>query len=197
MNELSLKIKSYMSEYRYLHTLSVVKECKNLAKLFNIGDRDLTLAAYLHDITKEMSIKDQIVLCSEFGCTPDKNTLNSPKTLHSYSAVFLIKKDFPEYASEEVLLAVKSHTTGRAEMSLIEKLLYLADYIEPTRKFEDCRKLREYFYGPTIDIYKKLDDTIYISLKTTIGSLLENNEYIHLDTLKAYNHFLKKKGEGE
>ena len=79
-------------------------------------------------------------------------------------------------------------------MSLNEKLLYLADYIEPTRKFEDCQTLRKYFYEPTDDICQRLDDTIFISLKKTISSLLENNEYVHLDTLKAYNHFSKTRG---
>ncbi len=184
-----------MSDYRYVHTLSVVEECKQLARLFNIDDKELTTAAYLHDITKEMSIDKQISLCEEYNSYPDDNYLKSPKTLHSYSAVFLIKKDFPEYATENILLAVKNHTTGRSGMYLNEKLLYLADYIEPTRKFEDCQALRKYFYEPTNDIYQKLDETIFTSLKMTISSLLENNEYVHLDTLKAYNYFCKTRGK--
>ncbi len=195
MCDLSLKVKEYMSPYRYAHTLSVVDECKRLAKLFDIDDRELITAAYLHDITKEMSIEEQISLCKEYNCSPDNNYLKSPKTLHSYSAVFLIKKDFPEYATENVLLSVQNHTTGRSGMSLNEKLLYLADYIEPTRKFEDCQTLRKYFYEPTNDICQKLDETIFISLKMTISSLLDNNEYVHLDTLKAYNYFCKTRGK--
>ncbi len=183
-----------MSPYRYAHTLSVANECKNLAMLFGIDGEDLITAAYLHDITKEMSIEEQISLCKEYDSYPDDDYLRSPKTLHSYSAVFLIKKDFPEYAKESVLLSVKNHTTGREDMSLNEKLLYLADYIEPTRKFEDCQTLRKYFYEPTDDICRRLDDTIFISLKMTISSLLENNEYVHLDTLKAYNRFSKTRG---
>ncbi|MBR6681780.1 MAG: bis(5'-nucleosyl)-tetraphosphatase (symmetrical) YqeK [Clostridia bacterium] len=195
MNDLSLRIKKYMSDYRYAHTLSVVEECKQLAKLFKIDSEDLVTAAYLHDITKEMSIEDQIALCKEYKAFPDESYLRSPKTLHSYSAVFLIKKDFEEYAKESVLLAVKNHTTGREDMSLNEKLLYLADYIEPTRRFEDCKAVRKYFYEQTEDIYKRLDETIFISLKMTVSSLLENNEYIHIDTVKAYNRFSETRGK--
>ena len=184
-----------MSDYRYNHTLSVVEECKELAKLFDIDGKELVTAAYLHDITKEMSIDDQISLCKEFDSCPDENYLKSPKTMHSYSAVFLIKKDFPEYANENVLAAVKNHTTGREDMSLNEKLLYLADYIEPTRKFDDCKSVRKYFYEPTEDIYKRLDETIFFSLKLTVSSLLKDNEYIHIDTLKAYNRFSEARGK--
>ena len=195
MCDLSLRIKKYMSDYRYNHTLSVVEECKELAKLFDIDGKELVTAAYLHDITKEMSIDDQISLCKEFDSCPDENYLKSPKTMHSYSAVFLIKKDFPEYANENVLAAVKNHTTGREDMSLNEKLLYLADYIEPTRKFDDCKSVRKYFYEPTEDIYKRLDETIFFSLKLTVSSLLKDNEYIHIDTLKAYNRFSEARGK--
>ena len=184
-----------MSDYRYNHTLSVVEECKELAKLFDIDGEELVTAAYLHDITKEMSINDQISLCKEFDSCPDENYLKSPKTMHSYSAVFLIKKDFPEYANENVLAAVKNHTTGREDMSLNEKLLYLADYIEPTRKFDDCKSVRKYFYEPTEDIYKRLDETIFFSLKLTVSSLLKDNEYIHIDTLKTYNRFSEARGK--
>ncbi len=191
MIDLQKRIRPLMSEYRYNHTLSVVNECSELAKLFGIDERMLVIAAYLHDVTKEIPTAEQLQLCEDIGIAIDECTLNSPNTLHSFSAPALIKRDFPEYAEDTVLSAVRYHTTGRADMTLCEKLLYLADYIEPTRKFEDCKKLREYFYTNTCDIYKKLDDTILLSLKYTISDLLEKGEYIHLETLKAYNTLLR------
>lgn len=195
MVELERKIRQYMSEYRFNHTLSVVNECKRLAKLFDTNSDDLVIAAYLHDVTKEMPTDEQIKLCENSGVILDNCTLRSPKTLHSYSAPALIARDFPEYAKPEIITPIRYHTTGRADMTLNEKLLYLADYIEPTRRFDDCKALREYFYTNTCDIQKRLDDTITLSLKYTISDLLEKGEYIHLETIRAYNALTKKKGD--
>lgn len=195
MFDIEKDIRQLMSDYRYNHTLSVVNECKNLAKLFNIDDKKLVIAAYLHDITKEMPIDRQLSLCEEMGIEVDKDTLNSPKTLHSFTAPALIMRDFHKYADEEILSAVRYHTTGRANMTLIEKLLYLADYIEPTRIFNDCKKIREYFYTNTCDIQKRLNDTIVLSLKYTISDLLEKGEFIHPKTLECYNALVKMTGD--
>ncbi len=194
MIDLEKMIRPLMSDYRFKHTLSVVDECKNLAKLFGIDEKKLVTAAYFHDITKEMPTEKQLTLCKDIGIEVDADTLNSPKTLHSFTAPALIMRDFSQYADEEILSAVRYHTTGKANMTLTEKLLYLADYIEPTRKFDDCKKLREFFYTNTSDISKKLDDTIILSLKYTISDLLEKGEFIHPRTIESYNSFVKKTG---
>ena len=195
MINLEKEIRGFMSEYRYNHTLSVVNECKNLAKLFNIDEEKLVTAAYLHDLTKEMPIDSQLSLCEEMGIEVDIDTLNSPKTLHSFTSPALIMRDFPLYADKEILSAVRYHTTGKADMTLIEKLLYLADYIEPTRTFDDCKRIRKYFYTNTCDIQKNLDDTIVLSLKSTISELLEKSEFIHPKTIECYNALVKKTGD--
>lgn len=193
MVELERKIRLLMSDYRFNHTLAVVKECKALAELYDADKESLTISAYLHDITKEMPVNEQLDLCNSVGIKIDKHTLLSPKTLHSFSAPALILKKFPEYATEEVLNCIKYHTTGRAEMTLNEKLLFLADYIEPTRKYDDCILLRKTFYESPDDRHKKLDNTIFLALKFTIADLIENEAYIHPETINAYNH-LKAKG---
>ena len=195
MYNIEKEIRNLMSDYRYNHTLSVVKECKDLAKLFGIDEEKLVNAAYLHDITKEMPIEKQLRLCETMGIEVDADTLRSPKTLHSFTAPALIMRDFPQYADKEVLSAVRYHTTGRADMTLTEKLLYLADYIEPTRIFEDCKRTRNYFYTDICDIEKRLNDTIVLSLKYTISDLLEKGEFIHPETIECYNSFVKRTGD--
>lgn len=193
MIDLKEKIKPYMSEKRYDHTLSVAEECARLAEMFKV-DRDiLTAAGYLHDITKEMPVGEQILLCNDNGVILDDATLASPKIIHSFSAPIIIQKDFAEYAKEDTLTAVRYHTTGRENMSIYEKLVYLADYIEPTRKHEECIELRKFFYEPSDDLHKKLDDTIFLSLKYTITDLLNRGKYIHPLTVKAYNYLLTNK----
>jgi nicotinate-nucleotide adenylyltransferase len=195
MLDLREKIKGYMSVYRYNHTISVAKECEKLAELFGIDGKKLVISAYLHDINKEMDIQEQIELCRHFGVDIDEDTLNSPKTLHSFSAPFLIKRDFPEYDEESITLPIKYHTTGRENMSLSEKLLYLTDYIEPTRKFEECVKLRNSFYSSEEDLQKRLDRVILDSLRYTIDELKANNQFIHPETINAYRFLLSATGD--
>ena len=190
MYELKERIRPLMSEYRYNHTLSVAEECKTLAEIFGIDGKNLIISGYLHDITKELPTKDQIELCEKMGERLEGYELLSEKTLHSYSAPALIKRDFPEYATDEILSAVRYHTTGRENMTLTEKLLYLADYIEKTRKFDECKRLRRFFYADLSDPVKRLDETVLLSLKYTLNELLSKDNFIHPQTLNAYNSLL-------
>jgi nicotinate-nucleotide adenylyltransferase len=159
----------------------------------------LRVAALLHDITKELSTEDHIRLCAEYGIKLTDNDILAPKTLHARTAAAKIKRDFPEYAHEDVISAVRWHTTGKAGMSISDKLIYLADYIDDSRKFEDCVKLREFFFG--FDFYKStedeklahLRDTLIYSYDMTISALLECGAPIAKDTFDARNELVCEK----
>ena len=184
-----------MSKYRYEHTLSVAKECMALAKIFEIDNQNLVVSAYLHDISKELDFQEQLDICENMGVKIDPDCLSSPKTLHAFTAPAVIKRDFPEFYIQEITDNVSYHTTGRENMSLSEKLLFLADYIEPNRTFEDCKQLREYFYtNRSNDWYKTLDETIFLALKFTISDLVDKKAFIHPKTVSAYNYIQKELG---
>ena len=140
-------IRSSMSDFRFNHTAEVEKMAVRLGELYAPEKLNtLRAAALLHDITKELSVAEQIELCQERGIELSDCELQSPKTLHPITAAAVIPERHPEFAEEEIISAVRWHTTGRAEMSLCEKLIYLADYIDMSRKFADCIELREYFF---------------------------------------------------
>ena len=175
-----------MSDYRYNHTLSVVKECKDLAKLFGIDEEKLVNAAYLHDITKEMPIEKQLRLCETMGIEVDADTLRSPKTLHSFTAPALIMRDFPQYADKEVLSAVRYHTTGRADMTLLEKIIFIADYLEPNRnEAENLPLVRS-------QVFCNIDDALCTILKDTLLYLDDSDKVIDPMTLETYNFYMKQ-----
>ena len=195
MFDLENRIASYMSDYRYNHTLSVVNECMELANFIDIDNKTLVVSAYLHDISKELDFQEQLNICKEMGIEISSDCLSSPKTLHAFTAPAVIKRDFPDLFNKEVIDAVSYHTTGRDNMSLCEKLLFLADYIEPKRQFDDCKLLREYFYtNKSNNWYKTLDETIFLALKFTISDLLDKKAFIHPKTISAYNYFQKELG---
>ena len=189
-----------MSEKRYGHTLEVEKMAVRLAELY-VPEKSNTLraAALLHDITKEYSAELQIKLCAEYGIDVSETEAYAPKTFHAKTAAALLDAEFPEFASDEIKECVRWHTTGRADMTLCEKLVYLADYIDMSRSFEDCVRLRNYFFDARPEAMteeerlRHLDDTLLLSYYMTIRGLLEGGSPISEDTIAARNELAVKR----
>ena len=126
-----------MSEKRYRHTLGVESMAIRLGELYCPEQIPcLRVAALLHDLTKEETFEKQLQLCQQFGIIIDDLDKMAPKTFHARTAAALIPVAYPEFADRMVIDAVRWHTTGHKGMTLTENLIYLADYIDDTRKFE-------------------------------------------------------------
>ena len=120
-----------MSNKRYRHTVEVEKMAARLSELYCPEKTNiLRAAALLHDITKEYSAEKQREICKQYGIALGKYDILSPKTFHAKTAARLIPEKYPAFAAPEVIEAVRWHTTGRADMTICEKILYLADYID-------------------------------------------------------------------
>lgn len=194
LTRLRERISERMSGKRLHHTLGVEREIASLAALYAPADEYcLRKAALLHDITKELSLEKQLQLCREFGIIYTQAETKMPKTFHARTAVEVARRDFAEYADDTVLSAVRWHTTGRADMSMAEKLLYLADYIEDTRTFEDCVRLRKFFYDGLAEASDDkaraalLKATLLLSFDMTIRCLIDEGAPIHEMTVQARN----------
>lgn len=194
LDALRADIRSRMSSKRYSHTLGVEREISRLAELYcpeKIGE--LRASALLHDITKEYSSDEHLGIIAEHGFDVEYYSRQSHKTYHSLTASLIIPRLYTEFSTDDILHAVRVHTTGCAEMNLFDKLLYLADYIEDTRTFEDCVTLRRFFWDGIEsgeDKYKHLDSTILLSLDMTIKDLIEGAKVISIDTVEARNSLL-------
>lgn len=192
--------KGLMSEKRFRHTIEVEKMAVTLGEIF-LPDKInlLRAAALLHDITKEYSFEMQIKLCAQYDLDIKEENYYAPKTLHAITAAACIEREYPEFASEEVIGCVRWHTTGRADMELSEKLIYLADYIDMSRDFEDCVRLRNYFFGADMtnlsheEKLNHLDDTLIMSYNMTISGLAEGDRVISSDTVAARNALILAK----
>ena len=98
------------------------------------ADADLAAeAGILHDITKKLDTPEQLELCRRYGCTLTQEDLDSPKTIHAITGALVARDQFG--VGDAVYSAIRWHTTGRADMRLLEKIVYMADYMEPTRTF--------------------------------------------------------------
>lgn len=199
LSALRERIKPYLKEKRYQHTLEVEEEAARIGAVYlpaKIGK--LRIAALLHDITKRASFEKQLQYCEEFGIMVKAQDISSPKVFHAMTAEALARREFADAVDEEILTGIRWHTTGCDQMSLFSAIIYLADYIEPSRTFDDCVALREYFWGGMPDAGDTLGQTIHfcktmvLSFDLTMQNLIKDGETICTDTVLARNCFLDR-----
>ncbi len=188
---------AYQTGKRYNHTLAVEREAKALGELFLPEEVNrLRAAALLHDITKVYDAEKQLKICSEFGIMVGREDTAAPKLFHAKTGALVAKRDFPDFSDDEIIGAVRWHTTGRAGMSIFEMLIYLADYIEDTRTFEDCVILRNQFYSGISEAntvkerLAVLRRAMITSFDMTIRCLISEGALVDRDTLEARNWFI-------
>jgi nicotinate-nucleotide adenylyltransferase len=188
------ELNKFISGKRLSHSLAVEEEVAELAVLFGLSENNsnrLRAAAILHDITKELSVDGHLELCKKHSLEVTEDDLKSPKVFHSLTGAYEAMELYPETIDRETFNAIKYHTTGRAGMTLFDKLLYLADYIEKTRTFTDCVKLREYFYSKPASV-GHLNKTLLISFDMTLKNLEDEGQFVHPSTLIARNAIAKE-----
>ena len=197
LTALRQRILSEMSPKRYHHTAAVEDMVVRLATLYCPEEIPaLRAAALLHDITKEYDIPTQMALLTEAGQPPVKGEEFAHKTFHARTAALLIPDNYPAFNCETVVNAVRWHTTGREDMTLTEELLYLADYIDDSRLFPDCVRLRSFFWDAhpermtMEDRLIHLRRTLIMSFDMTMRALLAECAVISPDTALARNRLV-------
>lgn len=189
-------VKGFTTEKRFSHILGVEKEAYELGKIFLPEKCEkLQVAGLLHDITKNLSYEKQLELCKEYGIELDKYI--APKLLHAKTGCEFARRYFGnEIVDNEIYSAIYYHTTGKAQMSLFEAIIYLADYIEETRTFADCIELRRYFYDNVSkahsyeDKLEVLRSTLVLSFDMTIKNLLDEGKVVDYYTMSARNYLI-------
>ena len=197
LDGLRSQVAERMSPKRFYHTVAVENMIARLCGLY-CPEHTLRMrcAALLHDITKEIKTEGQLALCERYGLEVTPTDLLSPKTFHARTAAALIPEEFLEFFDPMIVDAVRYHTTGRMGMSLTEKLLYLADYIDDSRTFESCVKLRDFFFSAEPEAMNSeqrmlhLNKTLLLSFDMTVKDLLEEGKIVAADTVDARNSIL-------
>ena len=206
LNRLRESVTAGLSEKRARHVLGVEIETERLCKLLLPGEENestMRAAALLHDITKEYTVEEHVRILRESGVEPTEIELAAPKTLHAISGECLIRRAMPLFRDPDILSAVRWHTTGRAAMSLPEKILYLADYIEPYRVWPDCVELRSRFWDAEPEkmtpgeLEKHLRDVLILSFDMTLRTLIEDGTPVHPATNEARNGLLRERAASE
>ena len=205
IEKLREKVSALLSEKRMKHVLAVEDMAFRIGLLYFFNDDEVLLllrvAALLHDVTKELSDDEQLALLDSYSVKPLPEELDSMPTIHALTAALLIPDKFPEFSDHRVVDAVRYHTTGREGMSIFEKIVFLADYIDDTRTYPSCIALREEFFSskPAEMTYdervRHLDRAALKSIDNTLSYLRLKERSIHPLTLEAQNDLKARLGE--
>ncbi len=147
LDALRERVKGEMSPARFAHTLGVEREVARMARIYAPSkEQMLRAAALLHDVTKEYTAEQCAAVLAREGITLRPDEAATPAIHHAITAPFEIARRYAAFATDELLRAVRWHTTGHADMTLAEALLYLADVIEEGRAYPACVALRAQFW---------------------------------------------------
>ena len=162
MEELEKAVVGLLDPKRVAHVLGCRDTAVELAKYWGADETEAARAGLLHDITKALDGQLQLTLCREYGTILDEFGYKYPKTLHAFTGALVAERVFGE--TEAVVSSIRHHTTGKADMSLLEKIIYVADYMEPCRSFPGVEKLRRLAFSD-------LDGALQLGLEMTLEHL--------------------------
>ena len=168
---------------RVAHVWGCEHEARKLAERWG-SDPDLAAeAGILHDITKKLELSDQLLLSEKYGIINDTVELGNLKLLHAKTGAAMARDLYG--VPDSVYQAIRWHTTGKADMTLLEKIIYIADYIEPTRDFPGVDTLRKL-------AYQDLDRAMELGLKMSLEELQERHVEPHSNTADAYEWYCQQ-----
>ncbi len=177
------KLKKTLSEKRYIHSLGVADEAKRLAKIYGADETKAYIAGLLHDCAKETD--EPIKRCRDLGVELDDIMKLNKGLIHGPLGAEIARLDF-EIDDGEIMGAIRWHTVGKAGMTLLEKIIYIADMTERNRGFDGVGELRK-----TVD--GDLDEAILLSISQTLALQEKRRSNIHPNIVYMWNDLIIKR----
>jgi nicotinate-nucleotide adenylyltransferase len=179
---LTMAVKRRMSAGRFLHTLGVVEVAQSLAVKYGVDVERAKIAALLHDVAKSLSVEESIEICNNTEDPITEEELLSPKVLHAKVGAVIAQKEF-HIEDLEILNAIRYHTTGRPNMTTLEKIIFIADFIEPGRtKAPNLDKIRK---ESMID----LNRCVFMIIRDTLQYLKDCGSHIDERSEETYQYY--------
>ena len=181
-NQIIDNIKKNIPE-RLAHTLSVRDIAILIASHYKIDKEKASLAALCHDIGRMYSREDMFSILKKSG--KEYPSFYNKNILHAYVGVIVAQNEF-NINDEEILLSIKNHTVGKIGMGMLEKIIYVSDYIEPTRNIEKTAQMR-------VKVLEDFDSVFLETIKDSLTHVLSKNDFVVYDTLELYNSLVINK----
>lgn len=182
IHKMRRKLKKYLDQDRYEHTLGVMYVCASLAMRYHEDINDAMIAGLLHDCAKCIPSKKKIRLCEKYHLSISESELKNPSLLHAKLGAYIAAKKY-HIRDHRILDAIICHTTGKPHMTTLDKILYIADYIEPGRteaqNLPEVRKLA----------FQDIDNCLYLILRDSLSYLKTKKLAVDPMTEKTYLYY--------
>lgn len=184
--EIIARLKQDLTPYRFTHTMGVAQTAQKLAQTYGYDTEKARITGLLHDCAKDIPHDKLYRMCRAKKISLDHVSKREPKLLHAYVGAELANEIYG-FDDEEIHDAIVFHTTGKKDMSLLTKIIFLADAIEPNRKLDgEVEAIRAV-------AYTDLDLALIMALDASMKYILRKGALIHLDTLRARNFLIEEK----
>ncbi|MGL4911395.1 MAG: bis(5'-nucleosyl)-tetraphosphatase (symmetrical) YqeK [Romboutsia sp.] len=180
------KLKEILSQRRLDHSINVAICAVKLSEIYGYDKERAYIAGLVHDCAKCLNKNEVDFYVSQYKIELDDLEKDNLALSHSVIGSYIARYEF-NIEDEEIISSVKYHTTGKENMNLIEKIIYMADLIEEGRNFNGVYELRELSFN------NKLDQALLISFNNTIKFVIDNEQIIHPRTVEARNYLMKQK----
>lgn len=181
----TLHIRERLSEYRFRHSVNVSKEAVRLAEKYGGDVAKAELAGLLHDVMKDAGRKEQLALLEQYDVALNDVEQQAPKLWHAIAGAVYVRRVL-KIRDDDIVNAVRYHTTARAGMSLLEKIVYIADYTSEERDYKGVEKMRK---ACNISLEYAMEEALAFGIEVRA----EEHTAIHPDTFAAYNEIMLSK----
>ena len=182
--EIEQCIKNMTKESRFNHSKGVQSMAGQLAKHYGLDVEKAELAGLMHDCVKNLPVEEMYKLCDELGCELDEVTKREPKLIHAPLGAYYAKKVFG-IDDDEIFNAIYYHTTAKADMTMFEKIIYIADVVEPNRDYDIIDEMRKL-------AFEDVDKAMMKILDYTINKQVNAGKMLHSETINARNYLIAK-----
>lgn len=177
-------LRSRLKTARFEHSLNVADAALKLAEIYGVDTEKAYICGLLHDIEKNAPMEEQKQMMDTLSETLPDVVLQNPKLWHAPAGAAYIKNVLG-IVDEDMISAIKYHTTAKADMTMLEKIVYTADFISSERNYEGVEHIRAL-------AYEDIDKAILEGSRFTLIELLKNGREINQDTMDAYNEMARK-----
>ena len=178
------KLRNTLEKKRFEHSINVMNSAVELAKRHGADVEKTQIAGLLHDCAKNYSADMLTSICEKSGVYLDDVTKNEPGLLHAYAGACILKDEYG-VDDDEIYDAVFYHTVGKPDMSLITKIIFIADCIEPGREAGWADEVRKV-------VFDDIDKALIIQLDNTIRNVLRKGTLLHTNTINTRNFYIQK-----
>lgn len=178
------KLKTALTEKRYNHSLGVMQTAVELASHYGADTQKAAIAGLLHDCAKNYSSQEMFELCDRYSLKLDETTKYATGLIHGILGAEIAKREY-EVSDPEIYDAIYFHTIGKPDMSMLTKIIYIADGIEPGRKYDGVDHIRDI-------VYDDIDRALILQIDYTIHSVINRGGLLHANTIDTRNFYLRK-----